>query len=245
VITPQKLQILLSSLLIHEHLEALSDSQAAAQHPNPLESPRTKKFFWVEAPTLSSLYSHLGLVGCPNQEVDRRAVAEINDHFKRATKARLIRQGLPPILSLSRIQFFGSGGILHKRSSRDKQPSFFSSTTQKFLPGWCVGFVLSGKCTMWSWLSSSKMKAEEYFPMKNFKVYIEVLQAKTHKLQNIRKKKYHKYRTICTLVCTYGGTPICFKHSYPQSSFLLVMLYIEVEASIDVWKGFCVLYGVK
>jgi len=36
------------------------------------------------------------------------------------------------------------------------------------------------------------MKAEEYFPMKNFKVYIEVLQAKTHKLQNIRKKKYHK-----------------------------------------------------
>jgi hypothetical protein len=40
-----------------------------------------------------------------------------------------------------------------------------------------VGFVLSGKCTMWSWLSSSKMKAEEDFPMKNFKVYIEVLQA--------------------------------------------------------------------
>jgi hypothetical protein len=80
--------------------------------------------------------------------VDRRAVAEINDHFKRATKARLICQGLPPILSLSRIQFFGLVGILHKRSSRDKQPSFFSSTTKKFLPGWCVGFVLSGKCTM-------------------------------------------------------------------------------------------------
>ncbi|CAK9236353.1 unnamed protein product [Sphagnum troendelagicum] len=38
--------------------------------------------------------------------------AEINDHLKRATKARLIRQRLPPIL---RIQFFGSVGILHKK----------------------------------------------------------------------------------------------------------------------------------
>ncbi|CAM6024507.1 unnamed protein product [Sphagnum balticum] len=76
---------------------------------------------------------------------DGRGVAEINDHVKRATKARLIRQRLPPIL---RIQFFGSVGILHNRCSRDKQPSFFSSTTKNLLAGCCVGFVLSGKCTM-------------------------------------------------------------------------------------------------
>ncbi|CAK9882049.1 unnamed protein product [Sphagnum jensenii] len=35
-----------------------------------------------------------------------------------------------------------------QKCSRDKQPSFFSSTTNNLLAGCCVGFVLSGKCTM-------------------------------------------------------------------------------------------------